>query len=331
MSVATEHPFAEFIRQIGKGQKGRRDLTEQQAFTAMTAILSNEASATQIGAFLMLMRVKEECEEELIGFVKAIETFYCPSYPQPDIQTDISWSSYSGKRDESNWYVLAQLALSQSYRILVHGGPGHTPGRHYTESVYEHLDLIQTPTPKLNSPAYLALRNWAPKLEELISLRFELGLRSPLNSVLRLCSPVPARLQIMSVFHPRYAPLHQHAAIRLGRDRSLVFKGAGGEAEIRPNANTALFMTHAAMGYDLTLRRKFATKVPPYQPSVNALKALWRQGTSSHDHTTSGEIAIIETMTAVLMAYHHTDYQSAHEESLALWHDRDKNRLDIQP
>ena len=328
--TTTEHPFAEFIRQIGKGQKGRKDLSEQQAFSAMTAILNNEVTDTQIGAFLMLMRVKEECEDELIGFVKAIEAHSAPVQSKASAEIDISWSSYSGKRDESNWYILAQLALSQSYKILVHGGPGHTPGRYYTEAVYRELGLLQTQTPSLNNPAYLPLRDWAPKLEGLLALRFELGLRSPLNSVLRLCAPFAAKLQLMSVFHPRYSPLHQQASIRLGRASSLVFKGAGGEAEIRPTANTQLFITQADKAYEFTMSRQSSSRLPPTTPTVKVLCDVWRHDELATPEAQNGVMTILETMTAVLMAYHHTDYEAARAESLQLWHSRDKNRLDIQ-
>lgn len=326
----SEHPFAEFIRQIGKGQKGRKDLSEEQAFSAMMAILHNEVTETQIGAFLMLMRVKEECEDELIGFVRAIEAHSAPALSALNAEIDISWSSYSGKRDESNWYILAQLALSQSYRILVHGGPGHTPGRHYTETIYRELGLLPTRTSRLDNPLYLPLRDWAPKLEQLLALRFELGLRSPLNSVLRLCSPIAAKLQVMSVFHPRYSPLHQKASIRLGRASSLVFKGAGGEAEIRPTANTQLFFSQGNEAFEFTMNRQSKTRLAPTIPSTKALRDLWCNGALNSPEAQIGELTILETMTAVLMAYHHTDYQHAREESAQLWHDRDKNRLDIE-
>jgi hypothetical protein len=66
-----EHPFAETIRILGKGKKGSRSLTQEEAYHAMKMILANEVLPVQLGAFLMLMRVKEETPEELAGFVIA--------------------------------------------------------------------------------------------------------------------------------------------------------------------------------------------------------------------------------------------------------------------
>ncbi len=67
-----EHPFAKFIQILGKGQRGARDLTQQEAEQAMTMILSGQVEPVQLGAFLMLMRVKEETAEEVAGFVRAV-------------------------------------------------------------------------------------------------------------------------------------------------------------------------------------------------------------------------------------------------------------------
>ena len=64
-----EHPFAQFIRIIGKGKNGARSLTFEEAYEAFSMILKDEVLDVQLGAFLMLLRVKEESVDELAGFV----------------------------------------------------------------------------------------------------------------------------------------------------------------------------------------------------------------------------------------------------------------------
>ena len=76
-----EHPFAQFVRILGKGKKGSRPLTEDEAFQAMQMIMQGEVLDVQLGAFLMLLRVKEETAEELLGFVRAVRSSLTP--PQP--------------------------------------------------------------------------------------------------------------------------------------------------------------------------------------------------------------------------------------------------------
>jgi len=59
------------VRILGKGKKGSRPLTQEEAYSAMRMIMADEVEPTQLGAFMMLMRVKEETREELAGFLQA--------------------------------------------------------------------------------------------------------------------------------------------------------------------------------------------------------------------------------------------------------------------
>ena len=87
----------------------------------------------QQGAFLMLLRVKEETSEELAGFVSACRG--AMQAPPPGLTADLDWSSYAGKRHQHPWFILSILLLAQAgYRIFIHGCDGHTQGRLYTET-----------------------------------------------------------------------------------------------------------------------------------------------------------------------------------------------------
>ena len=52
-----EHPFAQYVRVLGKGKKGSRSLTEAEAYDAMSMIMAGQVEDVQLGAFLMLLRV----------------------------------------------------------------------------------------------------------------------------------------------------------------------------------------------------------------------------------------------------------------------------------
>ncbi len=60
----TQHPFAKFIRTLGRGKQGSRSLSQDEAFEAMSMIMEGHIEPEQLGAFLMLIRVKEETSEE---------------------------------------------------------------------------------------------------------------------------------------------------------------------------------------------------------------------------------------------------------------------------
>ena len=112
--MTQEHPFAGYIRTLGKGKKGTRDLTREEAAQAMSMILQRQVLPEQLGAFLMLMRVKEEAAAELTGFADAVRE----AIAAPKLAVDLDWATYAGKRRRHPWYVLSALALAYFELIL---------------------------------------------------------------------------------------------------------------------------------------------------------------------------------------------------------------------
>jgi anthranilate phosphoribosyltransferase len=241
-SPAPEHPFAEIIRILGKGKKGSRPLTQDEAYHAMHMILTDEVLPIQLGAFLMLMRVKEETPEELAGFVLAARESFAQKVKQTAV--DLDWSSYAGKRRHLPWFLLSALLLAENgIRVLMHGSEGHTAGRLYTANVLPYLGLrpatsMQEAQQQLEQRrfAYLSLADFCPKLHEMIELRPILGLRSPVHTLVRLLNPFNATYSIQGIFHPSYRSVHQLASALLQLD-SAVLKGEGGETERNPDVD----------------------------------------------------------------------------------------------
>ncbi len=236
-----EHPFAQYVRILGKGKTGSRALTLDEAYTAMRMILAGETEAVQLGAFLMLLRVKEESSEELAGFVKAArDHINAPS----SLSVDLDWSSYAGKKKQLPWFLLSCFLLADNgIRIYMHGAAGHTQGRLYTEQALQQLNIatasnwqqVEQQLDKTNF-SFMPLANLCPQLNDIILLRDQLGLRSPVHTLSRLLNPLAAKHSMQSIFHPSYADSHQEAAILLGQENAAVFKGEGGEIERKPEA-----------------------------------------------------------------------------------------------
>lgn len=250
LQTIPEHPFAQYVRILGKGKKGSRSFTEEEAATAMCMILDDEVEDIQLGAFLMLLRVKEETPEELCGFVKAVKQ----KISAPPIQVDLDWSSYAGKRRHLPWYILSTLLLAQNgHRIFMHGASGHTQHRLYTENVLEELGISFAKNwtdaeQQLanNNFSYMPLRFISEPLAEMINMRHILGLRSPVHSLSRLLNPLNAPNVAQGIFHPPYSGMHQKAGQLLGYEHLAVIKGEGGEIERNPDTDMTVF--HARGG-----------------------------------------------------------------------------------
>ncbi|MCU4596497.1 glycosyl transferase family protein [Acinetobacter radioresistens] len=292
-----EHPFAQYVRIIGKGKNGARSLTYEEAYQAFSMILKQEVLDVQLGAFLMLLRVKEESVDELAGFVQATrdQLNFAP------LSVDLDWSSYAGKRKHYPWFLLAALTLAQSgYKVFMHGASGHTLNRLYTEQVLEYLGYsicqseqdVQYELEQHNF-AYLPLEAISPVLSDLILLRNVMGLRSPIHTLARLINPFNAKATLQAIFHPAYRSSHQQTASRLGYQNSAVIKGEGGEFERNPDARTLICGIKNSELYEyelpkLTQERSLAEE----ELNLEKFKAVW-EGKQTHVY---GETAVTETM-----------------------------------
>lgn len=319
-----EHPFAQYIRIIGKGKTGARSLTYDEAYDAFNMILKQEVLDVQVGAFLMLLRVKEESIDELAGFVQATKD----QLSFKPLAVDLDWPSYAGKRKHYPWFLLAALTLAHhGYRIVMHGAAGHTLNRVYTEHVLNYLGypICQTQNDvehELNTHhfAYLPLQALSPVLNDLISLRNVMGLRSPIHTLARLINPFNAKATLQSIFHPAYRTSHQHAAFKLGYQNSAVIKGEGGEFERNPDAKTLICGIQDGVLYEHELPKLTASR-SDIEDSLDLaeFKAVW-EGHKTHEY---GEQAIIETMAIALYTMKKAaSFDTALIQAQQLWQSR---------
>lgn len=295
-----EHPFAPFVRILGKGKRGARNMTRAEAREAMGMVLDEKVEDTQLGAFLMLLRHKEESPDELAGFTEAVRE----RLHAPELTVDIDWPTYAGKKRHLPWYLLAAKCLAQNgVRVLMHGGGAHTAGRLYSEQL---LDLLGIPLCRnwqavgealeQQNIAFFPLGDWAPQLQRMIDLRNTLGLRSPIHSLARILNPLGARCGLQSIFHPGYQGVHRDASSLLG-DHAIVIKGDGGEVEINPDTISHLYGTTDGQPWDeewpaLSDRRH----VKPATLDPQHLVAIWKGDVED----SYPQLALIATMALAL-------------------------------
>jgi anthranilate phosphoribosyltransferase len=300
LSTPAEHPFAQFVRILGKGKRGARNLTREEAREAMGMLLDDKAEDSQLGAFLMLLRHKEESAEEMAGFAEAVRE----RLQVPRLQIDLDWPSYAGKKRHLPWFLLAAKALANSgIKILLHGGGAHTAGRMYSEQLLEPLQIPlcrnwRDVEQAINTQqlAFIPLGDWMPQLQKMIDLRNILGLRSPIHSLTRILNPLSARCGLQSIFHPGYQAVHREASQLLG-DSAIVIKGEGGEIEINPDAISHLYGTANGENWDEDWPALAAQRhVKPQSLDPAHLAAFWR-GEVADDY---GQLAVLSTMALAL-------------------------------
>lgn len=330
-----EHPFAPYVRILGKGKRGSRSLTFDEARHAMSMILKGEVEDVQLGAFLMLLRVKEETPEELAGFVQAVRD---QARAPEALAIDIDWSSYAGKRRHAPWFLFSILLLAaHGLRVFIHGAEGHTPERIYLSEALEDFGL--TPATNWDDVAhqldsqgfsYLPLSRFAENLSKMIELRPIMGLRSPVHSLARLINPLNAPTVMQGIFHPPYAGMHQQAGLLLEYPLIAVIRGEGGEIERNPDNALKVFRARSTGNgqgevsedeWPALFERRH---VKPDVIGTAPMRQLWR-GEASDSY---GEAAVLSTAAlALLESGQVASQQEAMELARKLWGERDRNRF----
>ncbi len=318
------HAFAEFIRLLGRGKTLSRSLTPEEAERAMAMILAGEALPEQVGAFLMLLRMKEETGAEIAGFVRAARArLPAPSAPRPALD----WPSYAGKARRPPWHLLAALRLAGAgYSIALHGLDGSTPGRLYAGETLARLGLppardFAQANAQLAARGftYLSLDRIEPELARLLLLKPVLGLRSAVNTLARSLNPFAAKASLQAAFHPGYVPIHRDAALALGDACVWSFRGDGGENERRPEKPVEIAAAENGVARDFTLPPLL--DLPPERegpPQVEALVDVWRGREDAR-----ADAAIVGTM-AMALGLLGAAPDEALAEARALWAARDR-------
>ncbi len=315
---APEHPFAPYVRILGRGPGRSRALSRDEAQDALRMVLAGEAAPEQVGAFLMLLRYRGEDSAEIAGLVEAART-EAGSAPGPVAlpPVDLDWPSYgAGRTRGAHWYLLAALALAQAgHRVLMHGSNAFSSGM----PVGQALPLLGLRAARNRDEAleHLATRNFAylplavlsPGLERLLGLRALLGLRSPINTVARLLNPMDAPASVDGVFHPPYIALHLATAAALGQPRLLVLKGGGGEAERNPAKPVAAHLLAGARRTELALPVLTEAK-----PCGAGLAEVWAGAEAPQ------EVAVVRgTIALGLLAMGAAEAGTADAEAARIW------------
>jgi len=114
--MPAEHAFAPYVRALGKGKLGSRSLRQDEAFDAISMILQQQVEPEQLGAFLMLLRVKKETLAELAGFVAAVISFHNYSSAKiPGIAVDIERDTPDQQLDPERLRLLWRDECDEAY------------------------------------------------------------------------------------------------------------------------------------------------------------------------------------------------------------------------
>ena len=277
------NPFiaAPFIREVGRGKKGARDMSRDDARAVYEAMLEGRVSDLELGALLIGMRIKGESVDEIAGFLDAAEaSFELLHAPESDF-APIVIPSYNGSRQMPNLTPLLALLLArEGVPVLVHGVT-NDPGRVTTAEILGELGVkpsadarAATAAMTRNEPAFLPIASLAHKLHQMLQLRRVLGLRNSTHTLVKILQPFaqPA-LRLVSYTHPEYLTiLFDYFSTEANPARGDVFLMRGTEGETVANAKRANAITwfHDRVAVQLVERQEPVDEMPSLPAASDA-------------------------------------------------------------
>jgi anthranilate phosphoribosyltransferase len=325
--------FSQYIKLIGKGKKAGKYLAFNQAQQAMSSVLKKQATAEQIGAFLMLLRVREESVDELAGFLTATkaETITGLSQLKP---VDLDLGCYAGKRRHQFWLMLAIKTMVQhGYRFFLHGTSEPQSERMYLKQVWQEMGLEISSTAEhantmLDSfgACYMDLSTINPSLDTLIQLRETLGLRSCANTLARMLNPSNAPASLHGVYHRDFDLRHIEVAKLLQENNVACFRGDGGEIEVNPERE---FTVHRYINNEIE-SVKFPQLLPTWQTKDRTLSNVKLIDVfEGKVQDTYGDAAVVGTIAVMLYLIGDTSVEACLNKAKTLWRQRDTRKQTV--
>lgn len=297
--------FKSYVQRIGKGKRAGQTLTQTEAYDAMSLLLANRVTAEQRGAFLMLLRVREETAEEISGFLKASREHTVKwQLSQP---LDIDLGCYAGKRRHLPWVILAAFCFAQSgKRVFIHGTDEPDSKRLYVHDALSQLGIVKAKSAQ-QLDKHLAhcnlglsdLTTLNPALNDIIQLRSQLGLRSCANTLARMLNPFNAGASLQGIYHHGIEEKHAQVSERLNENNVLVFRGDSGEVERNPERESIAIQIRNGKRQTSVLpvlNQDWVTK--PKALDINQLIYVW----NGQKNDQYGNAAIIGTLALMIMA-----------------------------
>lgn len=208
-----------------------QDLSTEESSAAIGQILSG-VPASQVAAFLMLLRQKKETADELLGAVLAMRSRMVPvstSFPV----LDIVGTGGDGAHTLNISTAASFVAASCGVKIAKHGNRS-VSSLSGSADVIEALGIPLGRSPEEISRSiaevgigFMFAPDFHPALKQVRELRKELSMRTLFNIVGPLVNPASAEHLMVGVFHEELLELCAQVLFKLQAKRSFVFHGCG--------------------------------------------------------------------------------------------------------
>ncbi len=223
--------FKTFIKAVGTGPKGNRDLSIDEACEAVTQILQNKPTQAQMGAFLIAWRTKLESQDEFKGAIKALKSFM--KFKKIDDSIELGYN-FDGRNNNPYLFPLYENILNNFFQKnkdvrrlnFVISGDLLQPTKKgiTTKDIFKNFDEGQY-------LHYFDRVEYLNELSAITPLRHEFGLRTAFNTVEKALNPGLSEYAVVGAFHKPYVSKYIDMYEEYFKDMTVI-RGSEGDIEI---------------------------------------------------------------------------------------------------
>ena len=195
--------FKEYLEKICD----REDLTRTEAAHALEIIISEEPTATEIGAFLAGLRVKSEAISELSGFADTMEKHMVSVKLDDPDAIDVCGTGGDGKHTFNVSTTVAFVAAAAGVTVAKHGNrsvSSKSGSADVLEKLGAKIDLLPEQTAnciKETGIGFFFAPLYHPAMRVIIPHRKNLGIRTFFNMLGPLLNPAKVKRQLIGAYN----------------------------------------------------------------------------------------------------------------------------------
>lgn len=242
-------PLTQALEHLAAG----RDLTSDQARTAVSALMEGSVSDAVLAAFLTALRVKGETGAELAGAVRAVRERMVawPPLDPPRRVLDTCGTGGDGARTLNISTATAIVVAACGVPVAKHGNRSASGNSGSAEVLAELGVAIEPPHEVLRRSlveldiTFLFAPSFHPALRHAAPVRRQLPFRTLFNLVGPLANPAGPEYQLLGTPNERQAELLASALGELGVQRAAVVCGVDGLDEVTLAGPTRVWLVES--------------------------------------------------------------------------------------
>jgi len=216
----------------------RKNLTREEASLTADTIMKGEATPSQVGAFLVALRMKGETIDEITGFAEQMRAHSVKIHPRAENLVDTCGTGGDISHTFNISTVSALVAAGAGVHIAKHGNRS-VSSKCGSADLLEALGVrVDLPPAKVTECidtigfGFMFAPLFHPAMRFAAPTRREMGVRTIFNILGPLTNPAGAKFQILGVFSEKLVDLMIEVLRNLGAKHALVVHSRDGLDEI---------------------------------------------------------------------------------------------------